>query len=542
MAFRRPSCVILAASLQVVACGDENRTPSPPADPVAAAGLFGDDRVGDLLGQHLDRAPASLAQFEELFGVGRRCRREESHEVFIIEEASSRRGGVQKPSPVQPRAVFTGCSTDAADPKRDQVTASLFVAVISSPDAPHAATGDSMITDDVEVMATDRTSGLYNFYVFRPSSGGAPGVVQRIVQHPDGTVEERTQGLGQALDTRPAQGRRCLSCHGSFDPLMNELSDPWTHWVSVRTPKAQSTGLTGDTLSIVEEARASDGAHTRVSFASALEVTVRVGLHDLVAGLPERPGSGLGWWVLRGGVAGAGGAPVPATPTASTMDGTVAPPAPNGDEVVDARRALRSVFCDTALNFTSPVESAPLELFVDPAVILTEGIARPVIPIAPAALFQMPIRSELDLQMEQFLVARGFLTAPLALAARVVDDRRDALSTTRCALWSQLSPGPKARGPWVEDVRRVLAAAAAATPAGPKRDYLQALVDPTASPASLEAPRKAYADDVRRWVRDDARLLETDTGRQVLVDRVKSLKAAAAVLFPTDANPLPVFP
>ena len=58
----------------------------------------------------------------------------------------------------------------------------------------------------------------------------------------DGTVREHTKEPGKALVTRDA-GKRCFSCHANGEPIMNELTDPWTSWVSARTPRATVEGM-----------------------------------------------------------------------------------------------------------------------------------------------------------------------------------------------------------------------------------------------------------------------------------------------------------
>src|SRR5262245_57739170 len=155
--------VLLAIVLLTAACGDGLGT---SVDDVAETRrLFGDDRVGDALRNRPSKVPGTFAQVEALFGIGRKCARGDSKEIFVVEERQTRANGEQTPSEegLMPRAVVTGCSTS---PDSRAESYSLMVALVSSPDAPHAGDGDPMLLTSVEVMALDRKTGLYNFYVF----------------------------------------------------------------------------------------------------------------------------------------------------------------------------------------------------------------------------------------------------------------------------------------------------------------------------------------------------------------------------------------
>ena len=72
---------------------------------------------------------------------------------------------------------------------------------------------------------------------------------------------------------------------------MNEISEPWTNWVSTRKLLPTDTNISGDTKAIVSEATALDGSHGRTSFANDLEKTMLAGIAACNEGLPKEDGS-----------------------------------------------------------------------------------------------------------------------------------------------------------------------------------------------------------------------------------------------------------
>ena len=77
-----------------------------------------------------------------------------------------------------------------------------------------------------------------------------------------------------------------------------------------------------------------------------------------------------------------------------------------------------------------------MQVFWDPSVSSTlpkvsaEGDAR--------VAFQVPVRSEVDKDIELFLVKQTPLTATTVQAARIVDDENDVFSEARCAMHAEL--------------------------------------------------------------------------------------------------------
>ncbi|HTJ85028.1 MAG TPA: hypothetical protein VL400_25090, partial [Polyangiaceae bacterium] len=254
----------LAVALGALGCEEEPVT-GDEQDVAETKGLFGDDRVADVLSGHLDKVPRSFQEFEKLFGVGRSCKRTDSKEIFVVEESSTRATGEQEATDqLLPRAIVTGCNTGEnpypAEPAYPSF--SLFAALFSSPDVAGASKGDPMVFDRVEVMALDRKTGLYNFYVMTPSADAKkPGTLMRVQLRPDGNVYTITKDPAKSrVSTKKSADRLCNNCHVNMGPLMNEMHEPWTNWVSThKTLPETASELSGETKSIVSEAISLDG-------------------------------------------------------------------------------------------------------------------------------------------------------------------------------------------------------------------------------------------------------------------------------------------
>ncbi len=422
-----------------------------------AAPLFGDDRVADVLGRDPARAPRTFAEHEALFGVGRACPRADSREIFVIEERATRFAEVTIPTaaPV-PRAIVTGCNPKPESLDGVAVSFGLMTVMPTDPARPAA---DPLARAPIEVMALDRRTGLYNFYVF--DDGG----VQRIVR--EGSAVKTIVGARDgATTTRSEPTARCFGCHVHGGPLMATLADPWTSWVSTRdeVPGAYS----GETASIVSESNQL-ATTKRAALANALEGVMRNAIRAFVV-------DGLG----------------PRT---------------------DVRALLASVFCQTELQWASAFDTVPLQLVVDPAAAVGSGITRPIARDDFPQL--LPIRSEIDLRIEEYLVSRGVLSLSTVRAIRLVDDRNDIFSDKRCALL------PAAReNPTDAHIRTVVRAAT--------NDYGRALLD------GHEEGRDAYFSALRARV--DAELAD----RALLERRLLERRARARAMFPTAAHPLPI--
>ena len=478
------------------------------------ATVLGDDRVGRALARDPSMVPRSFSELEALLGVGRQCAREDSKEIFVVEERSSRATGDSVATEqLLPRAVVTGCNTDSQSVGSQRHSFDLMAALVSSPRAPGAAAGDPMVLEPVEVMALDDTTGLYNFYVFDRGATGKPGTVSRITRAADGRVFLQQKVPGFRATRTESETRRCFSCHVNGGPLMNELTDPWTSWVSTRKALPVAS-VVGETLSIVTEAKALAGEHRRSSLANDLEQTMRAGMRLWVEGLPGVAGSGFGPSAVAGG----------------QPDGMMG--------------LVKSVFCQTELNYKGAFDTVPFELFVDPDAIAGAGLLQPVTAggYAPTLI---PVRSEFDKRIEMYLQKSGVLTRETALAVRLVDDEHDVFSSARCGLYDALLAAPPIDNAHTEDaIRAVLATfvGPATESESASRAYVRALIDTTrpVDVATRSAARATYLRDVGARFAADAAKVRTAVGRDDLRLRVTARQNAAKAMFPAPANPLPV--
>lgn len=347
-----------------------------------------------------------------------------------------------------------------------------------------------MVLTPVEVMALDEKTGRYNFYVFESNGAGQTGTVTRIQRQPDGAINEFRKEPGKALKTSVNQDKRCFNCHVNGGPLMNEMTEPWTNWVSTHKQLPESK-LAGETLSIVSEAAAPHGEHSRSSLANDLEQTMRAGIRTWVTGVATAPGSGHGPETLAGvqpgGLAG----------------------------------LLKSTFCETKLNFASAFDTVPLELF-------------PIL---------LPGRSEIDKRIELFLQKSGYLSARTIAAVRAVDDVNDMFSTGRWGLYADVIKGlPTAPADVDAKVRKVIVARlhAKAIPPGARATYITKLVDLTVDDTAVKSAKTVYLAESAKTFTAATAQLGTAAGKKALKARVQARKDAAQKMFPNPANPLPV--
>ena len=517
--------LVVAAGAVVAACSGTNDAEGGDEEDVVGKAanivLFGNDRVGRMLQDHPEKAPNNFREYEELFKVGRKCARTDSKEIFVIEETGSRDDvGQTHTDKLLPRAVITGCNTDPQNPDSIRLSYSLMAALVSSQDPKRAADplkGDTIVESPLEVMALDDTTGLYNFYKFFPSGPSKPATILRVERAPDGSINDIILAPGAKTPVRqPAvkddgtKTQRCYGCHVSGAPIMNELKDPWTNWVSFRANALDLTKMSGETLSIVREA-VPNATTGRSSLAKGLEDALEAGMRAYVVGQGSAPDSGYGKAVLAG--VQPGGLP----------------------------RLLKSVFCQTDLNYVSAFDTVPVELFYDPAATASAALQPPVVNQGNVFPTLMPIRSELDKRVENWLMRAGYVTAKTVLAIRLVDDEHDIFSDSRCKLLDALGATlPKTPAEVDALVRKTLSAKATTlVPAGARRTYLQKLVDAKATPDDVTKAQAAYAADVTAKFATKTRLLETAEGRTKLRTPVVARMMGATALFPTAASPLP---
>lgn len=529
------AALLTVLALASVACAAN--TSEPEIDETGAAStdasaFYGDDRVGDVLRARPESIPADFPAFERLFQVGRACPRTDSKEIFVVEEEQTRLAGSRElhevtKTPLMPRAVVTGCNAgDRSDPNSVESQLSLMAALISDPDAPGAASGDTLLSWPVEVMALDRKTGLYNFYLFepkeRPSDARAPlpdrtpGRVTRIYR----AIERRPGRAGTgawnvfqrrleagapvSAEAQPAGGgNRCFNCHVNGGPLLNELRDPWKNWVSFRnlTPVGSMSGFT---RTLVDESMPS--AETgRASLANDLEPVMREAIRRYVHGRPRRDD---GW--ARASAAG-------------RQPGTIA-------------SAMRSAFCETEVNYASSSDLLPTELFLDADVAQEAGLVPPAAFADALVPFQLPVRSVFDREVERWLVAEGWLAEATVRALRVLDDENEVFSDVRCGLHGDVTAMlPASPRDAAEHVRRTLAERLDSLPslgATPKRTaFVRALLTPG---IRRDVAEREYHEELA------TRYAARDKSERAVKAIERARKTKVRAMFPGRSTPMPL--
>jgi hypothetical protein len=508
----------LSLALGSVACEDEEIETGDELDVAETRSLFGDDRVADVLKDNLDRVPRNWAEFEKLFKIGRECVRQDTKEIFVVEESSSRATGhTEATEGLMPRAVITGCNTGDMpnDGEAQYQSFSLMAAIFSSPDVPGASKGDPMVFDRVEVMALDRKTGLYNFYLMTPSSDPKkPGVLQRIQLRPDNQVYTYTKDpTKKKLSTKKSADRQCNNCHINMGPLLNELHEPWTNWISThkKLPDTASK-LSGQTWSMVNEAVSIDGKHSRLSLANDMEKTVVAGMRVWNEGTTANPKLGF---------------------VQATID---------GDQPGGLEKLLASVFCETELQYASSFGTVPLELFVDPGAVAGGNFQPPASYATDTFPILMPVRSDMDKRSETSLIKKRILSQKTAIAIRLLDDRNDIFSAARCDLYGPATDGlPTDPAKLDGHLRNFLRARTDSSyPPGARRDYAKALLDDAASLDAVKTARTTYLASMATVLKEDATKLQSVAGRDQLKSRSQLRKDAARNLFQGEANPMPL--
>jgi hypothetical protein len=505
----------------LLACGiiDDSESSESALTERDTEDLFGNDRVGQLLKRSPERAPRNYEELEQLFQIGRSCVRKDSKEIFVVEESGTRddTGSSTGGKPL-PRTVTTGCNPDPQNAENIRFSYSLMTALVSSSNkafAPDPDKGDTIVPTPLEVMALDETTGLYNFYKFFSTKPGERAIIMRVVRNAADQVFDILLFPGDAKPTRKPSvatngtpTRRCFGCHVNGGPLMNELEDPWTNWVSFRHQSLDLASFSGRTQSLVSEAV--PNPEGRSSFAKGLEDPLKAAMRIYVNGTPGKPDTGIGAAILGGR-------------------------APGGVE-----RLLRSVFCETELNYKGAFDEVPYELFFDPTVLGgTPPIKARVNPSDPIPHL-LPVRSEMDRRLENFVQRSRLLTPNTILAARLLDEENDVLSPARCKVHEDVVKNlPKVAASVDPHVRNAIKKAAQAIKAGPRRTLLDKLVDEKVTPEDVDAAKNAYAADVKTRFEQKTKLLETAEGRAKLRLEVERRKGSAVMQFPPPATPLP---
>jgi hypothetical protein len=529
-----PSIVWLGASLAsavafAAGCtaGDEDIVSSesavhaPPLDEAKELeSILGDDRVARFVRANPKAIPGKFGQVEEAYGIGSKCNRRDSHEIWAVEEKDTRITGAQVEMPnLMPRVLVGGCQQTLGNLRE---SFELTVAMVSS-NVPTDI--DNAIPDvPVEFMALDETSGLFNFYVMEPTPGSDNGTLARFVRLADGTVQKWTKIPGKAATKEDFPQGKCFNCHVHGGPVMNELTEPWTNWVSQH--HQISRPMTGFTHALVSEARPFPGdTHNRNSLANDLERVTRASIAMWVEGIPGKPGSGIGQ---------------------QTLDGKQ----PGG-----VSRLLKSVFCESEVNYASILEATavPSPLFLDQKIADLAGLQAPIPPLAVSgpSWTLLPVRSETDQRIEAFLVKRGILKLDTVNAARAFDDMNDIFSAKRCSLHEdatkRITPGVSPDAAVRASILASLDADDAARKAGQpstttaaQRAYIRALLSDTITADKRDSAELAYIDDVTKRFQAEAAKLETADGLAELSKRWTDRQGLARAMFPKPENMLPL--
>ncbi|NUP10412.1 MAG: hypothetical protein HOW73_30550 [Polyangiaceae bacterium] len=505
----------VSAATAAGAVGCEGEETSDEQDIAETKELFGDDRVADVLKGDLTKVPRNWGEFETLFGVGRACKRTDSKEIYVVEESSSRATGEQQETDMLlPRAVVTGCNTGEKNAANEPLyqSYSLMAALFSSPDVPGAKDGDPMVFDRVEVMALDRTTGLYNFYVMTPSSdSSAPGTLQRIQLRPDNSVYVYTKAPSKRLSKKKSTDRLCNNCHVNMGPLMNEMHEPWTNWISThKTLPEAAAELTGETRSIVSEAVSIDGSHSRLGLANDLEKTMMAAIRVWNEGQYSVAGSGF---------------------VQAAID---------GDQPQGLPGLLKSVFCETELQYASAFGTVPVELFVDPGAVAGGNFQPPTSYATDVFPILMPVRADMDERIETALIKKKVVSQKTAIAIRLVDDANDVFSSVRCNLHGPATADLPTDATKVDAHLRAFLRdkVDALYQEGARRDYARALLDDSVT--DVKPARTAYLGVASAIYAREAQKLQSSEGRAELKARSQTRKEAARKMFDRDANPMPI--
>jgi hypothetical protein len=229
------------------------------------------------------------------------------------------------------------------------------------------------------------------------------------------TYATRRDGAGElSINVSPSF---CLGCHGGphrtgfWQPLMNEMTNPWSGWNAAPGFRSQ---LFDEWLDDEVAAGPTYGALTApdgLDSASNLEPIVRAGIDRVVAARLERR--------------------------------------KRAPDLEEALALARPLFCDETINFVSESHgsgelriAAAIDRTVLPllaAAGVPQAWAADVLrlPAVPAAdgLTLVPTRGESTAAVELGLVARGVLAPIDVLRVRALDHARPAMSRFRCGLW-----------------------------------------------------------------------------------------------------------
>jgi hypothetical protein len=279
---------------------------------------------------------------------------------------------------------------------------------------------------------------------------------------------------------------------------MNELSEPWTNWISPK--KSLSTDkMSGLTKELVANA----------SFADQFEGIIRAATAEYVSGDAKTKG-----WLQR------------------TLSGAL----PGG-----VAKMVRPLFCENELNYLSSdsTKGVPAQVWFDPSVTAQSDVVFPPAPAGNVAVpFLFPIRSVYDESAQEALVDAGFVDFDVAVAIRLLDDENDIFSPQRCGVFDTVSsqlktlgdkPQPAAVASLIKNVVTQKLGSMQIQPA--RLAYIKVRL----SGADHDAAQDAYnAELLTRWQKMD----QTTTG---IGPKETKRKSQAKAMFPGNVtnSPLP---
>lgn len=286
-----------------------------------------------------------------------------------------------------PKSIFTRCADDP------QVASQFFAAIPSLREDESGAR--DLDPQTMHLSAWDEEAGTYRIYSTRPTADGDMGV-----------------GVSP---------RFCLGCHGGpeqlgyWQPLMNEMTNPWSNWNAEPGFTSQLFEefldpeiATGETYREVTDPSVLDSA-------SELEPIIRAGLARVSASrLLERNGAA---------------------------------------DIDDALALVQPLFCDEIVNFVSEVHGSGTirsSAAIDPSIAshyqalghtetwpwrTDSDLRMSASPSQWESITQVPVRAQSTINAEIGLVSRGVLTPTQVLRIRAIDWTRPALSELRCGLF-----------------------------------------------------------------------------------------------------------
>ena len=285
-----------------------------------------------------------------------------------------------------PKTLFTRCSSDP------QAASRFFLAI---PAVHEQDGGRDVDPQTLHLSAWDEAAGTYRIYATRPTGAGDMGV--------------------------KVSPRFCLGCHGgphqvgSWQPLMNEMTNPWTNWNAEPGFRSQLFDEFLDPVVADAPVYQEITAAPVLDSASNLEPIIRAGI--------ER------------------------------FNGARALGREEAADVEHALALVRPLFCDETINFVSEVHGTGelrASAVVDPALAqLMRGLGAAggwpwltdtSLRVAPSPsmweeLTLIPVRGESTVAAELSLVSRGVLTPLQAARVRALDWTRPVFSELRCGLY-----------------------------------------------------------------------------------------------------------